>query len=63
MRARGMTSAYQLAQAMADRASEATAYRLVRSDGKMTNMRAATLEALAVALGVDVPELFERKRR
>ena len=65
MKAKGYGSAYQLVQAMADdaRVSEATLYRLVRDGGKVDNVRADTLEALADHFGKEVADLFVRKRR
>lgn len=63
MKEHGYATAYQLAQALADdpRVGEATIYRLVRSDGKVDNIRADTLEALADLFGCEVADLFKRK--
>ena len=64
MKGAGYTTAYQLAQALAKdtRIGEATVYRLVRSGGKVDSIRADTLDALADHFGVEVADLFKRKR-
>lgn len=65
MKAKKYDTAYQLAQALAgdSRISEPTVYRLVRSGGKVDNIRADTLEALADHFGVEVRDLFATKGR
>lgn len=63
MRAAGLKSAYELARASTGRISERTAYRLVAADGAVANFSATTLEALADTFGVEIADLFERRRR
>lgn len=63
MRKKGLTTAYQLAQALDGQLSPATCYRLVAADGAVGNFSAVTLEALADLFGVDVPDLFERRTK
>lgn len=58
-----MTSAYQLAQAVGDRVSAPTIYRLVRQQGDVENVRADTLEALADVFGCEIADLFERRKK
>lgn len=63
MRAKGLETAYQLAQAADGRLSAATCYRLVAADGAVQNFNADTLEALADFFDVEVADLFERGSR
>ena len=63
MKRDGYDNAYALVQAIKaanGKVSEATIYRLVRDGGKVDNVRADTLEALAKLFKVDVADLFVR---
>lgn len=62
MKARGYATAYELALATKGRIGERTVYRLVKANGAVGNFSAATLEALADTFGVEVADLFERKK-
>jgi len=57
---RDMT-AYALVAASSGRIDMSTAYRLLRSDGRVQTFSAELLEALCDALDVEVGELLERE--
>ncbi len=54
-------TAWGLHRASGGRISASTAYRLVRSQGRLKAFEANTVEALADVLGVPVGDLFERE--
>lgn len=63
MKKKGVKSAYQLAQLVGDRVSAPTIYRLVRSGGRVENIKADTLEALADVFGCEIGVMFEQRRK
>jgi DNA-binding Xre family transcriptional regulator len=63
MKARKMTTAYQLAKASNGRLTVTTAYRIVAANGHPDRIDMRTLDILCDVFGVGPGELLERDRK